>query len=509
MSITFLWAMIALVGIPAGITAGYFLRKSWAIREAQSAEAKAQAILNEAKNKERELLLKARDQALKIIDDAKRDENVRRAELTHLQGRLEKRESLFDQKLLELEQKQKDAVDRSTKLDALKAEILKIKDEQLQKLSKIAELSPDDAKKVIIDNMEMRMKDELLSRLRKIQSVAEDEVEAEARKILTTAMQRIASNQSTETSTTVVDIPNEEMKGRIIGKEGRNIKALEALTGVEIIVDETPESIVVSGFNSVRRHLAKRVLEKLMSDGRIHPGRIEETIEQVKKLMAVEIKKAGEEAAYEVGVPGLDPRLLQILGRLQYRTSYGQNQLRHSVEVGLLSGLIAEEIGANVGLAKKGGLLHDIGKALDHEVQGGHPQIGYEIMKKYGLPEEVAYIAIAHHEDAPKTIEGAIVKVADAISGARPGARKGTYENYVQRLEELETLAKSFPGIDRAYAIQAGREIRVFVKPEQMDDYAATKLAGEIARKIEADLQYPGEIKITVIREKRVIEYAR
>lgn len=509
MSVTFIWAMIALVGIPAGITAGYFLRKSWAIREAQSAEAKAQNILNEAKNKERELLLKARDQALKIIDDAKRDENARRAELTHLQGRLEKRESLFDQKLLDLEQKQKDALDRSTKLDALKAEILKIKDEQLQKLSKIAELTPDDAKKVIIDNMEMRMKDELLSRLRKIQSVAEEEVEAESRKILTTAMQRIASNQSTETSTTVVDIPNEEMKGRIIGKEGRNIKALEALTGVEIIVDETPESIVVSGFNSVRRHLAKRVLEKLMSDGRIHPGRIEETIEQVKKLMAVEIKKAGEEAAYEVGVPGLDPRLLQILGRLQYRTSYGQNQLRHSVEVGLLSGLIAEEIGANVGIAKKGGLLHDIGKALDHEVQGGHPQIGYEIMKKYGLPEEVAYIAIAHHEDTPKTIEGAIVKVADAISGARPGARKGTYENYVQRLEELETLAKSFPGIDRAYAIQAGREIRVFVKPEQMDDYAATKLAGEIARKIEAELQYPGEIKITVIREKRVIEYAR
>lgn len=509
MSTTFLWALIALVGIPGGILAGYFLRKAWAVREAQSAEAKTQALIEEAKSKEREILIKAKDQAIKITDEAKKDEVSRRGELSHLQERLEKRESMFDQKLLEFEQKQKDVTDKSSKLDEIKAEILKIKDEQIQKLGRIAELTQEDAKKVLMDNTETRMKDELLSRIRKLQHTAEEEIDAEARKILTTAMQRIASTHSTETSTTVVDLPSEDMKGRIIGKEGRNIKALEALTGVEIIVDETPESIVVSGFNPIRRHLAKRVLEKLMSDGRIHPGRIEEMVEQVKKEMAVEIKKAGEEAAYEVGVAGLDPRLIQVLGRLKYRTSYGQNQLRHSVEVGLLSGLIAEEVGANVGVAKKGGLLHDIGKAIDHEIQGGHPQIGYEIMKKYGLPEEVAYIAIAHHEDMPKTVEGAIVKVADALSGARPGARKGTYENYVQRLEELETLTKSFPGVERAFAIQAGREIRVFVRPDEMDDYAATKLAADIARKIEAELQYPGEIKVTVIREKRVIEYAR
>jgi len=509
MSPTTIWVLIALIGIPAGMIAGYTLRKFWAVREAQSAEAKAQVILEEAKSKERELLIKAKDQSLKIIDDAKRDETRRRQDLTHLQDRLEKRESLFDQKLLGLEQKQSQVGEQSTKLDELKLEIIKIKDEQLQKLERIAELTRDDAQRVLMENAESRMKDDLVSRIRKIQAQSTEEVEKEARGMLATAMQRVASSVSAESSTAIVDLPSEDMKGRIIGKEGRNIKALEALTGVEIIVDETPESIVISGFNPIRRHLAKRVLEKLLIDGRIHPGRIEDTVEQVKKELAQDMKKAGEEAVYEVGVAGLDPRLIQILGRLKYRSSYGQNQLRHSIEVGLLAGLIAEEVGANVAVCKKGGVLHDIGKAIDHEVQGGHPQLGYEIMKKYGLPEEIAYMAIAHHEDAPKTLEGCVVKAADALSGARPGARRGTYENYVQRLEELETLAKSFKGVERAFAIQAGREIRVFVRPEQIDDYAALKLAGEVARKIEGELQYPGEIKVTVIREKRVIEYAR
>lgn len=509
MSPTVLWALIALVGIPAGILTGYFLRRAWATREAQSAEARAQVLIDEAKNKEREVLLKAKDQAIKIIDDAKREEASRHTELNRLQERLEKRESMFDQKLLDFEKDRQDVQTRGTKLEELKGEVMKIREDQIKKLETIAGLSQDDAKRILTDNTETRMKDELLARIRKLQNLGEEDIERETRKILATAMQRLASSQSMETSTTVVDLPNEEMKGRIIGKEGRNIKALEGLTGVEIIVDETPESIVISGFNAVRRHLAKRVLEKLLSDGRIHPGRIEETVEQVKKEMASDMRKSGEEAAHEVGVAGLDPKLLQLLGRLKYRTSYGQNQLRHAVEVGLLSGLLAEEIGANVAIAKKGGLLHDIGKAIDHEVQGGHPQLGYEIMKKYGLPEDIAYIAIAHHEDMPKTVEGCIVKAADALSGARPGARRGTYENYVQRLDELEGAAKSFPGVERAFAIQAGREIRVFVKPEQIDDYAATKLAADVAKKIEAELQYPGEIKVTVIREKRVIEYAR
>lgn len=509
MSTAALWALIALVGIPGGMIAGYFLRRAWAVREAQSAEARAQTIIEEARSKERELLIKAKDQSLRILDEAKKDEENRRREVQHVQERLEKRESLFDQKLMDLEKQKQDVEGRSVKMEAMKGEVAKIREEQMAKLEKIAELSVDDAKKVLMDNTELRMKDELLSRIRKTQNAADDEVEKVAKNIIATAMQRVASSQSTESSTTVVDLPNEEMKGRIIGKEGRNIKALENLTGIEIIVDETPESIVISGFNGIRRHLAKRVLEKLMADGRIHPGRIEDTVEQVKKEMANDMRKAGEEAAYEVGVAGLDPRLVQILGRLKYRTSYGQNQLRHSIEVGLLSGLLAEELGANVAVCKKGGLLHDIGKALDHEVQGGHPQIGYEIMKKYNLPEDVAYNALGHHEENPKTLEACIVKVADALSGARPGARKGTYENYVQRLEELETLAKSFPGIDRAFAIQAGREIRVFVRPDEIDDYSATKLAADMAKKIETELQYPGEIRVTVVREKRVIEYAR
>jgi len=509
MSAAALWALISLVGIPAGIMAGYFLRRAWAVREAQSSEARARVIIDEAKSQERELLLKAKDQSIKIIDDAKREEASRHAELSRLQERLEKRESQFDQKLMELEGQKKATEEQSAKFEAAKSEIAKIREEQMAKLQKIAELTPDDAKRVLMDNVELKMKDELMSRIRKLQGVGDEEMEKEARKILSTAMQRIASSHASETSTTVVDLTSEDMKGRIIGKEGRNIKALEALTGVELVIDETPDSIVLSGFNPIRRHLAKRVLEKLMSDGRIHPGRIEETVEQVKKEMASDMKKAGDEAAYEVGVAGLDPRLVQVLGRLKYRTSYGQNQLRHAIEVGLLSGLIAEELGANVAVAKKGGLLHDIGKAIDHEVQGGHPQIGYEIMKKFKLPEDVAYIAIAHHEEHPKTIEGAIVKVADALSGARPGARKGTYENYVQRLDELESVAKGFPGVDRAFAIQAGRELRIFVRSEEVDDYAATKLAADIAAKIEAELQYPGEIKVTLVREKRIIEYAR
>ena len=299
------------------------------------------------------------------------------------------------------------------------------------------------------------------------------------------------------------------MKGRIIGREGRNIKTLENLLGVEIIVDDTPETIIVSCFSPVRRAVGKLVLEKLIADGRIHPGRIEDTIEEAKKEIALEIKKAGEDAAYEAGVAGLDPKLIQVLGRLKFRTSYGQNVLQHSIEVAHLSVLLAEELGADVNIARKGGLLHDIGKAVDHEVEGTHPEIGYNILKKFGLPEEVAKISIEHHEDHPTNLEGLISKVADAISGARPGARKDTYENYIQRLTELEDTAKAFEGVEKVYAIQAGREIRVFVEPEKVDDWNSQKLAREIANKIEQELKYPGEIRVNVIRETRMIEYAR
>lgn len=494
---------------PLGMLLGYYARKVVARRDMDSAEARIASMLAEAKQKQKDLILEAKDKSLQIIEQAKTEENNRRRELDHSQARFEKRETLFDQKLLEIENKQRELQDRAKKVDDIKQEILKIKDLQKQKLESVAEMTREQAKDELLRIIERDEKEAIASRIRKLEEEGSEAFEEQARSLLAAAMQRYVGSHVAETTTTIVNIPSEEMKGRIIGKEGRNIKALEQLTGVELVVDETPGSIMISGFSPIRRHLARRALEKLIADGRIHPTRIEETVETAKKELSSDIKKAGEEAVYEVGVAGMDPKLIHVLGRLKYRTSYGQNVLLHSIEVSQLARVIAEQLGADVSVAKKGGLLHDIGKAVDHEVQGPHTQIGYDIMKKFGLPEEVAYIAIAHHEDHPRTLEGIIVKVADAISGGRPGARKDTYEQYVQRLEDLENVALSFSGVEKAYAIQAGREVRVFVMPDAMDDAAMKNLARDIARKIESDLRYPGEIKVNCIREKRVIEYAR
>jgi ribonucrease Y len=498
-----------IVSLAVGGFIGYYLKRVVSLRAVDSAERKAEDILNEAKNKQKEILLEAKDKAIKVIDEAKLEEVKRREEIQHLQTRLEHREGVFDKKLLELENKQQDLSEKITKVETVKAEIVKIKESQLQKLEKIAQLTSEEAKKVLLDNTEQKIKAELVERVKKLQMISSEELELQARDMLSTVIQRCAASHAAETTTTVVNLPNDEMKGRIIGREGRNIKTIEQLTGVEIVVDDTPEAILVTGFSPIRRHLAKRALDKLIADGRIHPGRIEEAVEEAKKELALDIKQAGEESVREVGIAGLDPKLIQILGRLKYRTSYGQNQLKHSLEVAHLSGLLAEELGANVAVAKKGGLLHDIGKAVDHEVQGGHPEIGYDILKKFGLPEDVAYICLGHHEDNPKTLEAIIVKVADAISGSRVGARKDTYEDYLQRLDELEGVATGFPGVEKVYAIQAGREVRVFVIPDEIDDLQATKLARDIADKIEQELKYPGEIKVNVIREKRITEYAR
>lgn len=504
------WLGFLPVGTLGGILVGYFARKVWASKQVEGAEAKLQKALEDAKQQEQELLYKAKEKALKVIDDAKREESERRKEMQHLQSRLEQRESTFDQKLMQLEKNQNSLQDKENHLDNIRKELEQVREQQVAKLEKIAVLTKEEAKRVLLDATERDMKDELTDRIRKFQEQSSEELDKKAKELIGLAIQRVASPHTAETTTTIVQLPNEEMKGRIIGREGRNIKALELMTGVEIIVDETPESIVVSGFSPVRRQVAKRALDRLMSDGRIHPGRIEDMVEQAKKEIAQDMKKAGEEAAYEVGLAGMDPKLLQLLGRLKYRTSYGQNVLRHSVEVATLAGLLAEELNANVSVCKKGGLLHDIGKALDHDIQGTHPEIGYDILRrKFKMPEEIAYQCISHHEDQPATLEGCIVKAADAISGSRPGARKDSIEEYIKRLEELEKVATSFEGVEKAYAIQAGREIRVFVTPEKIDDYAAIKLAREIANNIEKELQYPGEIKVTVIREKRVIEYAR
>lgn len=501
--------ILSVVALIVGVIFGYILKKLLSSQNINSAERKAESIIADAKQKQKDLLLEANNKALALIEESKIEERDRRRQMQEIENRLTKRESMFDRKIMEFEDSKQKLDNSQKQIEASREEIKQIKIEQIEKLEKIAQLTKDEARDVLLNNTEMRMKDELLHRIRKLENEAQEDLEERAKNLLTSVIERVAAPHTVETTTTSVTLPNEEMKGRIIGREGRNIKTIEQLTGVEIIIDDTPETILISAFNPVRRQLAKRSLEKLMADGRIHPGRIEEAIAQAKKDLALDIKKAGEDAAYQAGIIGLDSKLLQILGRLKYRTSYGQNQLQHALEVSTLAGLLAAELGGDVSVCKKGGLLHDIGKALDHEIQGSHPEIGYDLLKKFGLPEEVAYMSTAHHEDQPKTLEGIIVKIADAISGSRPGARRDSFENYIQRLTELENTAKTFAGVEKVYAIQAGREIRVFVSPEEIDDYKATILARDIANKIETELKYPGEIRVTVIREKRVTEYAR
>lgn len=502
------YAIAAILAI-GGFFIGSWFQQRKASRQTENAQNKAEKLINEAKSKEKELLLKAQDKALQIIDEAKKDESQRRKEINGLQTRLEQRENAFSQKLIDLQEKQQKLYDKVNEVQEIKEKIKLIKEEQTKKLEEVARLSQEEAKGLLLKNIEEKSEEDLMIRIKKLEDDATEKLQEKAKDIMALAMQRMVSSYTVELTTTTIDLPNDEMKGRIIGREGRNIKAIEQLTGVEIIVDDTPNAITVSGFSLIRRHIAKKTLDYLIKDGRIHPTKIEDAVEMAKKELAVDIKKAGEEAMYEVGVTGFDPKLVQILGRLKYRTSYGQNTLSHSIEVAHLAAMLAEELGADVTLAKKGGLLHDIGKAVDHEVQGNHTEIGRDIAKKFNLPAEIIAPIETHHDDQPATLTSVIVKVADAISSARPGARSDSHENYIQRLEELEKIATSFDGIEKAYAIQAGREVRVFVKPEAIDDLKAHNLARDIAKKIETELKYPGEIKINVIRETRVTEYAR
>jgi len=498
-----------LLGAAAGTAVGYLIRQSIAAKRTASAEATAEKIIQEARSKEQQLLLEAKERTIKILDEAKRDEQSRRVELSEFQKKLEKRESLFDQKILELQSEQTKIAEKEKQIDAAKARLDSMADEEIKKLEAVAKLTTAEAEERLFKQVQERHSEDLMGRVRKLEQEEADVIEAKIQEILTPVIQRMGSTVVSETTTTNVTLPSDDLKGRIIGREGRNIKVLEYLTGCEILVDDTPGMITISGFSPIRRQITKRALDKLLKDGRIQPARIEEAVEESKKELAIDIKKAGEDALFQLGITGIDPKLVQILGRLKYRTSYGQNALLHSIEVAQISAMLAQELGADVTVAKKGGLFHDIGKAVDHDVQGGHPEIGYNIMKKFGLPEEIAYMSIGHHEDKPKTFEAVIAKVADAISGARPGARKDSVEQYIQRLEDLEKTASSFPGIEKVYAIQAGREVRVFVRPQEIDDFSAVRLAQDVARKIEADLQYPGEIKVTIIRETRVIEYAK
>ncbi|MEK7655120.1 MAG: ribonuclease Y [Patescibacteria group bacterium] len=506
------------IGILIGVIAGFVAAKIIATSKGKKlqtliddAEQRAKKIVAEAEAKQQDVLIKAKDKAVKILEEARIEEKRATEELKTERAALTERENTFGGKLLELEDSRKAVETQKVSLVEEAARIEEMKKEETARLEEVAGLKREEALDRLTRLVEEQHQDTLISRVRKLEQEESEDIDRKAKNILAVAIQRLASSQVVETTTTHVELPSDEMKGRIIGREGRNIKAIETLTGCELIVDDTPGMITISGFSPIRRHVAKRALDKLIVDGRIHPGRIEEAVEEAKKDLAIDIKKAGEDALFQLGISmaGIDPKLIQILGRLKYRTSHGQNQLQHSMEVSNLATLLAEQLGADVTVCKKGGLFHDIGKAVDHDVQGGHPELGYQIMKKFGFSEEICYQSLGHHEDKPKTIEAVIVKAADAISGARPGARKDSLELYIKRLEELEAVATSFEGVEKVYAIQAGREIRVFVNPKALDDFAASKLARDIALKIEQELKYPGEVRVTLIRETRIIEYAR
>jgi len=503
--------ILALGGLVLGGAVGYFVRATIVKNQTNSAEARAIRILEEAKDKEQKIIIEGKEKAIGFIEEGKKELQEKEKDIRSTQERLTERERLFDKTLLDFETRKAQLDDYKSKLETAKTKIDEVRAAADTKLEEVAGMGKEAALEVIMKRVEEEKQDSLMSLIRKYDQHSEEELENHARKILSLVIQRFASSQVVDAATTFVQLTSEDMKGRIIGKEGRNIKAIEHLTGCELIVDDTPGMITISGFSPVRRQVAKRALEILMKDGRIQPAKIEDAVKESKNDLAKEMRKAGEDALYELGIPvsSIDPKLVSILGRLKYRTSYGQNVLQHSIEVARISGMIGEELGMDPFPLKKGGLFHDIGKAVDHDMQGAHPQIGYNIMKKFGFPEEMAYQSIAHHEDRPRTIEGVVVKAADAISGARPGARRNSVEEYLQRLQNLEMTAAGFPGVEKAYAIQAGREVRVFVEPTEIDDFKAYELARDIAKKIESELTYPGEVKVTVIRETRVIEFAR
>lgn len=501
--------LLALIAAGAGVAVGYVLRKHIIRNRANDIEAIAEKRLTEAKNKEQELILDAKEKAMKIIDDAKKEENERRQELKQNQARIEKREEMFDKQTIEFEAKKTQLQEKVEEVKTIKERIEETQVQANKQLQEISNYTPEKAKGELFEKIEYTFKDDLMTRIKKMEQTNAEMLEAKAQEIMVVAMQRTASSHAAETTSTVINLPSDEMKGRIIGKEGRNIKIIEKMTGCELIIDETPDMLLISGFSPIRRRVAYLALEKLIKDGRIQPAKIEEYVEEAKKDLSIDIKKAGEEALQKMGIIGVDPKLASIVGRLKYRTSYGQNVLNHCLEVGYLSGIMAEEIGLDAAKARRAGFFHDIGKAVDHETEGSHTEIGYTILKKFNLDEDTAQVALTHHDTNPPLLLTKLVMAADAISASRVGARRDSYEQYVGRLSDLENTAKQFPGVDKVYAIQAGREIRVFVNPHEIDDYKAFNLAKDIARRIENELTYPGEIKVNVIRETRTIEYAR
>jgi ribonucrease Y len=506
------FAVVAVAAVAAviGVFVGFMARRFIAANAVKHAEGYAQRLEAEGRAKQKEIVLEGKDEALHLRRAAEEEAREQRATHQRTERRLLDREEALDRKTAALEDQAAALNARAEGLEVEAARLNELRQRQLVELERVSGLSVAEARQTMIREIEDEALAEAQHRVREIERHAAEEGDDRARRILTTVMQRIAGDLTSEATITVVSLPNEEMKGRIIGREGRNIRALEQATGVDLIIDDTPEAVVLSGFDPVRREVARMALNKLISDGRIHPGRIEETVAKSRQELEIVMRQAGEQAAYDAGVPGLHPELIKLIGRLKYRTSYGQNVLNHCVETARLAGLLAAEIGANVAESKKGGLLHDIGKAVDHEVEGPHAAIGGDIAARYGVNATVCNAIAAHHQEVEQeSTEATVVQIADAISASRPGARGESLDNYVKRLDDLQQIALSFPGVERCFAIQAGREIRILVRPEDIDDLASSRLARDVVRKIEDQLQYPGQIKVTVIRETRAVDYAR
>lgn len=498
-----------LIGV-IGVVAGYFLRYAIALGKKGSIELDIKRLLAEANEKAKEITAEAEKKSIDTIREVRSEIKVKEDQVKKTEDRLIKKEELLDKRQTDIDTEVESLKTKIAEVKVIKDKVDNMHLEKLKELEKLGNLSEAEAKQELMAIVERKYEEDILVRMQKMEIQGEERLEKRAQEILTTSIQRLGNSVASDVMATTVPIPNDDIKGKIIGKEGRNIKAFERATGVEVIIDDTPGTITISSFNPVRRQIARVALEMLIADGRIQPAKIEEMVEKAKNEINKIIKEKGEQAVYECGVFNLDPRVVHILGRLYFRTSYGQNVLQHSVEMAHVAGMIAEELGANVSVAKAGALVHDIGKAVDHEVQGTHVEIGRRILQKFGVSEDIVKAMQAHHGEYPyETPESVIVQVADAISGSRPGARRDTVENYLKRLEDLEGIATSFPGVEKAYALQAGREIRVFVTPTDVSDLSAKEIARDIAKRIESELKYPGEIKVTVIREARIIEFAR
>jgi len=503
-------AAVALVAIAVGAVVGFAARGILANQAVKAAQDKAARIVAEARTQQKDLILEAKDEKLRLQREAEDEARAKRTDLSNLERRLLQRDEQLDQRTDMLEQRDRKLLDREREIERAREELAHAKLEQVAALERVSGMSAADAKMILLDAVRDEAEQDAVRLSRAIERDARESAGDRAREVIVTAMQRVAADHTAEHTVTTVHLPSDEMKGRIIGREGRNIRALEQATGIDLIIDDTPETVILSGFDPVRREVARIALTKLIQDGRIHPGRIEEVVAKARAEVDLVIKQAGETAAYDAGVPGLPPEIIKLLGRLKFRTSYGQNVLLHVLETSRLSAIIAAELGADVAASKMGGLLHDIGKAVDHEVEGPHAAIGAAVAQRCSLPFKVVNSIAAHHQEVEYAcVEAPIVQVADAISASRPGARGESTETYVKRLEDLQAIAGSFAGVDRSFAVQAGREVRILVRPDEIDDLSAGRLARDIVKKIEESLTYPGQIRVTVIRETRSVEYAK